>query len=326
MEVNEQIKNFKDLVNSYKVTSIIIAAKEIGLFNILTNNKISVEEIAKRLKLERDRIEPILNMLAFYNLIQKEDSTYFLNTYNDVLNLNSEFNQLGYIDFAETIIKRYQKLDNSIKNENVSKNNFDDLTQEGAESFAKGMEANAQPQAKYLINNYKFTNHRILDIGAGAGTYLINVAKNDNTVTGKMIDLPVMSKLQNERIKKNNLGNRLFSESCDYNLSFPTEKYDDVFLFAVVHQEHEKNLKKLIDNIYNILNPNGRLFLTSFFLNENKISPKFAVQFAVEMIASSNDGKVYTFNEIESIIKTKFSDFEKIEDIPGPATLYVAMK
>lgn len=44
------------------------------------------------------------------------------------------------------------------------------------------------------------------------------------------------------------------------------------------------------------------------------------------MIASSNDGKVYTFNEIESIIKTKFSDFEKIEDIPGPATLYVAMK
>ena len=60
MEVNEQIKNFKDLVNSYKVTSIIIAAKEIGLFNILTNNKISVEEIAKRLKLERDRIEPIL--------------------------------------------------------------------------------------------------------------------------------------------------------------------------------------------------------------------------------------------------------------------------
>lgn len=180
-------------------------------------------------------------MLAFYKLIQKEDSTYFLNTYNDVLNLNSEFNQLGYIDFAETIIKRYQKLDNSIKNENVSKNNFDDLTQEGAESF-------------------------------------------------------------------------------------PTEKYDDVFLFAVVHQEHEKNLKKLIDNIYNILNPNGRLFLTSFFLNENKISPKFAVQFAVEMIASSNDGKVYTFNEIESIIKTKFSDFEKIEDIPGPATLYVAMK
>ena len=326
MEVNEQIKNFKDLVNSYKVTSIIIAAKEIGLFNILTNNKISVEEIAKRLKLERDRIEPILNMLAFYNLIQKEDSTYFLNTYNDVLNLNSEFNQLGYIDFAETIIKRYQKLDNSIKNENVSKNNFDDLTQEGAESFAKGMEANALPQAKYLINTYKFTKHRILDIGAGAGTYLINVAKNDNTVTGKMIDLPVMSKLQNERIKKNNLGNRLFSESCDYNLSFPTEKYDDVFLFAVVHQEHEKNLKKLIDNIYNILNPNGRLFLTSFFLNENKISPKFAVQFAVEMIASSNDGKVYTFNEIESIIKTKFSDFEKIEDIPGPATLYVAMK
>ena len=180
-----------------------------------------------------------------------------------------------------------------------------------------------------LIDNYisKFDlNKKILDIGAGAGTYLINVAKNDNTVTGKMLDLPAMSKLQNDRIKENNLQNRLVSEECDYNSNFPIEKYDDVFLFAVVHQEHEENLKKLINNIYEILNPKGRLFLTSFFLNEDKISPKFAVQFAVEMIASSNDGKVYTFNEIEKILKTRFDNLQKIEDIPGPATLYIATK
>lgn len=326
MEVNEQIKNFKDLTNSYKITSIIISAKELGVFKVLTNEKISLEGISKELNIKAERLEPILNMLAFYNLIQKEDDKYFLSTYNDVLNSNSEYNQIGYIDFAETIMKRYQNLDKAVKNENIAKSNFNNLTAEEAKSFANGMEANAIPQAKFLMKNYNFTNHKILDIGAGSGTYLINVAKNDNTVTGKMLDLPAMSKLQNDRIKENNLQNRLVSEECDYNSNFPTEKYDDVFLFAVVHQEHEENLKKLINNIYEILNPKGRLFLTSFFLNEDKISPKFAVQFAVEMIASSNDGKVYTFNEIEKILKTRFDNLQKIEDIPGPATLYIATK
>lgn len=326
MDVNEQIKNFKDLVNSYKITSIIVSAKELGIFKILTNQKISLEEISMKLNIKAERIEPILNMLAFYNLIQKEEDNYFLNTYNEVLNMNSKYNQIGYINFAETIIKRYQNLEQAVRNDNIAKGNFNNLTEQEAKNFASGMEANAIPQAKFLIENFKFTNHKILDIGAGAGTYLLTVAKNDDTVTGKMLDLPEMSKLQNERIKKNNLEDRLLSEACDYNLQFPTEKYDDVFLFAVVHQEHEKNLNKLISNIYEVLNPNGRLFLTSFFLNEDKISPKFAVQFAVEMIASSNDGKVYTFNEIENIIKTKFSNIKKIENIPGPATLYIAEK
>lgn len=326
MEISNQIKDFKDLVNSYKITNIIINAKEIGIFNVLSNKKISLNEISSSLNIKVERIEPILNMLAFYKLIEKENNTYYLSTYNEVLNKTSEFNQIGYIEFAETIMKNYQNLDKAIINESIAKGNFSNLTEKEAESFAKGMEANAIPQAKFLIENYKFTNHRILDIGAGAGTYLITVAKNDSTVSGKMLDLSEMSKLQNKRIAENKLQDRLISEECDYNINFPTEKYDDVFLFAVAHQEHEENLNKLINNIYEALNPNGRLFLTSFFLNEDKISPKFAVQFAVEMIASSNDRKVYTFSEIEKIIKTKFENSQKIENIPGPATLYVAQK
>ena len=121
MEVNEQIKNFKDLTNSYKIASIIISAKELGVFKVLTNEKISLEGISKELNIKAERLEPILNMLAFYNLIQKEDDKYFLSTYNDVLNSNSEYNQIGYIGFAETIMKRYQNLDKAVKNENIAK-------------------------------------------------------------------------------------------------------------------------------------------------------------------------------------------------------------
>ena len=142
-----------------------------------------------------------------------------------------------------------------------------------------------------------------------------------------MIDLPQVSKIQNKNINKENLQERLVSVECDYNIDFPNELYDDVFLFAVVHQEPKENVEKLLKNIYNVLKPNGRLFLTSFFLNDDKVSPEFSVQFAIEMLLNSKDGKVYTHSEIENIIKySGYTKIDRIDNIPSPATLYVIEK
>lgn len=327
MKIEKQISNFKNMINRYKLTYLLITAKNIGLLESLSESYKTISEISSEIQIDKNRIEPILNALVFNKIINKKNDNYYLEKYKDVLLKDSEYNQLGYINFAQTMMKKYQNLENAIKDNDFSVNNFKELTQKNAESFMLGMNANAIPQAKFIAENFNFENHNILDVGAGAGTYLITVAKKYNTVTGKMIDLPEMVKIQNKKIKKENLQGRLISEDYDYNISFPTGKYDDVFLFAVAHQEPKQNLEKLLNNIYNVLKPNGRLFLTSFFLNEDKISPEFSVQFSVEMLINSIDGKVYTHNEIETLLKdTQFNDIERIDKIPSPATLYIAKK
>lgn len=327
MEIKEQISNFKSMVNSYKLTNLIITSNNIGIFNLLNEKSKTLLQISKELNIEENRIEPILNALTFNKILSKDEKGYYLEEYKDVLLKNSEYNQLGYVNFAQTIIKKYEHLESVIIDKNIATNNFKELTKNNAESFMQGMDANAIPQANFIAENFDFENHRILDIGAGAGTYLVTIANKYKTVTGKMVDLPEMVKIQNKRIEKESLKARLLSEECDYNSSFPTEKYDDVFLFAVVHQEPKENLEKLLNNIYNVLKPNGRLFLTSFFLNEDKISPEFSVQFAVEMLMNSINGKVYTHTEIEDLIKnSKFKEIERIDKIPSPATLYIAKK
>ena len=327
MDIKEEISSFKSMINSYKLTNLIITANSIGIFNCLSESDKSIEQIAREVDVISDRIEPILNGLVFYKIISKNENGYYLDEYKNVLSSSSKFNQTGYINFAKTIMKKYNNLENTIKNNELSISNFKDLTNEQAESFIQGMQANAIPQAEYIESKYNFENHTILDIGAGAGTYLINVSKKDKSVVGTMIDLPQVSKIQNRNIEKENLQDRLKSISCDYNNDFPDGVYDDVFLFAVVHQEPKENLKRLLDNIYSILKPNGRLFLTSFFLNDDKISPEFSVQFAIEMLASSKNGKVYTHSEIKKLLKeSKFSNIERIDEFPSPATLYIARK
>ncbi len=327
MEIKEQTKKIKEMINSYKLTYLIICAKDIGIWKCLDKRSKTLLQIAEEIEIETDRIEPILNALTSYQMISKNETGYYLDEYNDVLNEKSECNQLGYIDFAQTIMKKYPMLANAVKDEDFASNNFKELTEKKAESFMRGMEANAIPQVKFITDTYNFQEHKILDVGAGAGTYLLTIAKKDKTVTGKMIDLPEMVKIQNRRIKEEKLTEQIVSEVCDYNKNFPTEQYNDVFLFAVAHQEPEEKLDKLLNNIYKVLKPKGRIFLTSFFLNEDKTSPEFSVQFAVEMLMNSNHGKVYTHNEIQDLmIKNKFKSIKRIDEMPSPATLYVANK
>lgn len=327
MEVREQTRKLKEMINSYKLTYLIISANEIGIWDSLSNETKDLSQIAKDLKVEENRLEPILNALTSHKMISKDKNGYYLDEYDKVLNKNSDYNQLGYINFAQTIMAKYQNLAEAVKDKEFATKQFKELTEKEAESFMRGMEANAVPQAEFIANTYHFENHKILDVGAGAGTYLITVAKKYKTVTGKMIDLPQMVKLQNKKIEKEKLEAQIISEECNYNEKFPTEKQDDVFLFAVVHQESKENLNGLLKNIYSVLNPEGRLFLTSFFLNEDKISPEFSVQFAVEMMLNSNNGKVYTHSEIQNLmVQNKFKEIKRIDDIPGPATLYIAKK
>lgn len=314
MEIKEQTKKLKEMINGYY---LIMSANNIGLLNILDDKGKTLRLIAKELNLEEERIEPILNGLTFHKIISKNKNSYYL----------EEYNQLGYIQFAETIIKRYENLENAIKNKETATNSFKELTEKDAESFMQGMNANAINPSKFIAENYDFDNHKILDVAAGAGTYSITVAKKYENVTAKMIDLPEMVKIQNKKIHQEGLEDRLTSETYDYNINFPTGNYDDVFLFAVVHQEPEEQVRKLLDNIYHVLKPNGRLFLTSFFLNEDKISPEYSVQFAIEMLINTEKGKAYTHNEIQDLIKkSEFKEIERVDEIPGPATLYIAKK
>lgn len=49
MNIKEEMSSFKSMVNSYKLTNLIIAANNIGIFNCLTEKDKSIEQIAKEL-------------------------------------------------------------------------------------------------------------------------------------------------------------------------------------------------------------------------------------------------------------------------------------
>ncbi len=185
------------------------------------------------------------------------------------------------------------------------------------------MHVNAIPQAKYIADNYDFSGRTILDLGAGSGVYSTVIGSRYDDSNGILFDLPGVTPITEEYVSRANLGSRFSVMSGDYHREFPEGPFTDILLFAVIHQESEKNLEELLKKVRARLVSGGRLFLTSFFLEESRTEPTFPTLFSVEMIVMHESGHVYTFSEIESAMtKTGFS-YERVDQIPGPASLYV---
>lgn len=328
--MKEQVQAFRQLINGYKISSIIMTANEIGLFHAIDTTPQNIHDISEELNLPKEKLSPILNALVYYNLIEKDDDLYYFKGEGSLLNPKSDFSQLGYVEYAKNVMKQWATLTNSIENPKLAEVNFENITggDKGiTSSFLKAMNTNALPQVNYIVSNFDFSNRKILDIGAGSGIYGITIfEKNDNTAV-TLFDLPGVAKIINETLIGKSLDNVITVESGNYHESIPDEKYDDIFLFAVIHQESVTATEMLIKNAYNKLNKGGRLFITSFFLDANGTTPEFPVLFAVEMLVMVPNSHVYKHIEIQDILKNVgFEDINRDNQIPGPGTLYVATK
>lgn len=332
MKTQEQVAEVKKAVNGYKVSRLMSAAERLGFFAALTKEPQSITELSEKLNLAAENLVVILNALVslgFVERVSKKDQ-YFLGEYYEALSTDSPNNQLGYIRHATTMEDKWAYLAEAAKNKELTLKNFNDITgnqKASTVSFIQAMHANALPQARYISDIFDFNNHNILDVGAGAGTYSIAVGQKYGAATGILFDLPAVAEIISENLVQNNLADRFTIKPGDYNETLPEGKFDDIFLFAVAHQEESTHLKSLLREIYAHLKEGGRLFLSSFFLNADKISPEFSVMFALEMLVMSTSGKVYTHDEIcEMISSVGFLNIQRDDKMPGPSTLYTATK
>lgn len=94
MNIADEIYNFNSMVNSYKITSLIVSANNLRIFDNLSENSKSLQEISNKIAIPADRIEPLLNGLVFYKIISKNEEGYYLDEYKNVLLKNSKFNQI----------------------------------------------------------------------------------------------------------------------------------------------------------------------------------------------------------------------------------------
>jgi SAM-dependent methyltransferase len=328
--IPEQIKEIRGKVNGYKLSQVIMTAEELGIFRSIGQGNTELHEIAADLGVPSDELSLLLNVLASSRLLQKNGLQYTVAEDFSTLNPNHPASQNGYIRYAKEVRDRWLELSTAVRNNQVAEKNFREITgvdEDATEAFMAAMHANAQSQAVYISQNYNFDDHHILDVGAGTGIYSIKVVEDHVGSSATLFELPEVVPVTMKYVEASSVSERLDVMPGDYHRQLPEGVFDDIFLFAVIHQEAKEKALALLQKLYSNLKPGGRLFLTSFFLDDDRIGPPFSVMFAVEMLVMVPNGKAYTHKKVKELLEqAAFSNVDRVDAIPGPATLYVATR
>ncbi len=110
------------------------------------------------------------------------------------------------------------------------------------------------PWMKKVIGFDRYEHKRVLEVGCGTGTDLLQFARGGAVVTG--CDLtPRSVEIARRRFKVYGLEGQ-FSISDAENLSFPDESFDLVYSFGVIH--HTPDTQRAVSEIHRVLRPGGK--------------------------------------------------------------------
>jgi len=151
--------------------------------------------------------------------------------------------------------------------EEYTREYFDEIEKKRYETYYKYL-------PKILQWN-KYKDKKVLEIGCGVGTEILQFAKNESIVIG--IDLTKKAiEITKKRFELYKFKGRFMQADAE-NLPFEDNTFDLVYSLGVLH--HTPNTKKAIREAYRVLKPNGKIIillyakgwkyylLTSFFYN-----------------------------------------------------------
>jgi SAM-dependent methyltransferase len=105
-----------------------------------------------------------------------------------------------------------------------------------------------------------------------------------------------------------------------------TGKYDLVLLSAICHMFAPQENEQLLQRAYQALAPKGRLVISDFVLEPDKISPRFAALFSLNMLVGTRAGASYSEPEYTDWMKhAGFAEVKRVR-LPGPANLMIGTK
>lgn len=315
----------EQMIRGYQPSRCMLTALELDIFTAVGDGA-SAEQVAKKIDASARGTATLLNALVALGVIAKNGDQY-KNTAESARFFvqGSKDNHRDGLLHTANIWHRWSTLTDAVRSGTrvpIDRGTNADWTH----NFITGMQRNAKDRAPLVVKAIGTEGvQRILDLGGGSGAYSIAFAKARPDVHCEILDLPEVTPLTLDYVRKAGVSSQVNVRAGDMLLADLGTGYDLVMLNAICHMFSEEQNRELFRRARKALAQiaNGRLVVQDFILNPEKTGPTHAALFSLNMLVSTESGASYSECEYTEWMKAAgFADVRRI-NLPGPSSLIV---
>ena len=313
-------------------TSAIKAAVELDVFTAIAEGAGDAAAIGKRTGAAERGIEALANYLTVMGFLEKDDGRYRLTPSSAVFLDRRSPAFLGDIHrfLAAPEIVQLTLADPAAFVRNGGSIGLANMAPDDPVwvEFARHMAPFMGPVAQAIAAHFAAlppAPRRILDIAAGHGLFGIAFARQFPDAEVTALDWDNVLEVARENAAAAKLGTRfktLVGSAFDVDFGGP---YDVVLMPNFLHHFDEATCVGLLRKARAALAPGGRLAISEFVPNEDRVSPPRPAMFAYIMLATTQAGTAFPASALERMLTAAgFRQTGFVPLPPSPQTLIVA--
>ena len=196
---------------------------------------------------------------------------------------------------------------------------------ERTRTFVLSMYGRAMGIGRSVVPQLELTGRKqLLDIGGGPGAYSTLIAQANPGITCTVLDLPAVAAVASELIAHNNIADRVKILPGDYHTTpFPGGN-DAVIIFGVLHQESPASIQDILHRAFASLAPGGILHILDMMTDASHTAPPFSALFGLNMALTTQNGWVFSSDELGGWIKAAGFDDFSVRPLPPPMPHWLA--
>jgi len=323
-----------EMIWGYAPPIILATAVHNKVFDLLDAGPKAVEELAQASGNSVRGLRSIMNALVRFNFLAKDaDGRYGLTPESAAFLVSSKPGFLGkFVEFSGLkMIQTWLPLPEVVRDGKPSaavnqQRTGDSFFQELVEPiFAMSYPATQLAGRALGLANAK-SPIRQLDIGTGSGVWGIGLAQQTPQISVTAQDWPGVLDVTRRMAARFGLADRFSYLPGDFQeVDFGTG-YNLVTIGHILHSEGIERSRQLLKKAAAALAPKGTVVISEFLVNQDRTGPPMGLIFAVNMLAHTENGDTFSFEEISGWLKEVGLVNPRKLETGGPVGLILADK
>lgn len=299
-KTNQSPENITQAVYAFRIARVLLTAFELDLFTIIGDSQMSSDEVARSAGTDSRATDRLLNAVCASGYLMKNEGKFSNTPLTAACMVKGRPGFLGGLMHQVTLWDTWSTLTEAVRIGTATHSGpVNDRGTEWLEAFISAMHTRAIHQAPGVIKLIDLDGvARVLDVGGGSGAFSMAFVRARRGIEAVVFDLPNVAKLTRSYVDAENLGKLITVVEGDYNSDSLGTGFDLVFMSAVIHSNSADENGLLFKKAFAALNPNGRLVVLDFIMDDDRTSPEFGAYFSLNMLVGTQEGDTYTESEI----------------------------